>query len=1266
MSTLEELQRLPDGKFHRLCDDLLRLQEARYRRLRAHGINDRDESIVGQPDSYVGDSASTCRIAFCYSVKREGWWSKVSEDVKEAMAASPNVEEVVLATPRDVSREAPTKGDNLDWLPKAKAAAGRASFRLYDGPEIARLLDTNHQGIRHDHLGIPYSRLSYSGILASCRRANAGILAEMKWYRRFDPDRYLFRKDDRQLFQVWQRAWRGTGKELDRQDNVRLIALVNHSGLGKTSLLCTLVECLSPCLPVLLVPARHLAFEAEDCVVRHVVQALQGVLAPGLVREEEAAIVHHISRHAPLTVVLDGLDEAGNPASVRRAISSWLNSRLGQGSILVVSSRREFWRASIDRAWGRWMPGPRGDDRGAATPVERAEAQALDTAQGLRLPGLFSLEELERAWVLTGQPATALHAIPHAIKEELRHPFTLRAFADILGHGGVGPLQTRTDIMAAWLEVRLRAEEDAEIRLTSDVYRVALRAVASRIEQAGQGWVSADMLEGIPRFDRSRPPGPVVERLLQAGILESLPDHPDRIRFVFAAVHDFFLAEVDADIVEQDPQVGLRAIAEKTFSEGYIRLERLGRRIVDSPKRDEFLAALVDVDPVRAALVLRAAPLAYRQEIRQKIIAHLKQDVTSRHRVRGAFAVDMLGRIDCLESRHALPEALPPVDRCPFHLRVIGGRTLARLGCVEGTPFVYAFPWFQLTPGSGAYYFQDSMELLRKASPQFRAALADHALQFLSAESGTPHHGRAVCVLAHLGDERLVANLEERLARNGTLQEYENHALIALGSEGAAGLFRRSVRRAAAVLSGMGSEDGGLARYEVFTNVSPPSADLRYLITPAFEREIERLIQDEDEEVATFGLGLAKNSQSLRLLHCSLLAQANRGRLSGHFAGRIGEGIDPRTWMTWWEAAECDRVRTMLLNAMSPVPTVEVEQVLIDCLDNTTLRNSAAYLLGHFRSNRAAVPLRQLLEGGLTGWNCFEVVRSVGWLADEGAVGVLAELARKSEGDLFSLVAISLGAIGTEEAERALFAILDEGAKPEGVISGLFLHGSPSAIARAVSEARRQEPRGPQWLAMRMRRAFAWWGFTVGHYYTHIHDDQAVEYLLENEAAFKGKEKWDLIHAVRQIDSASSRRLLRELASREGMTDDEVVRDSDGLRASTLAYQELVYRGDSFAVEHTIREAISEERQWSRAGRDLLRFPSDQVVHHLRLALERAEDDGGRARVIRLLGFCGSGSDAELIRPYVDNPDDHLADTAHKAFCRLTDPLLVPPNWSFL
>ena len=75
-STFDLLQELDDGDFHGLCDDLLRRVESRYRLLTPHGRNERGQSIRGQPDSYVGNTAATCSIAFEYSIQKASWESK--------------------------------------------------------------------------------------------------------------------------------------------------------------------------------------------------------------------------------------------------------------------------------------------------------------------------------------------------------------------------------------------------------------------------------------------------------------------------------------------------------------------------------------------------------------------------------------------------------------------------------------------------------------------------------------------------------------------------------------------------------------------------------------------------------------------------------------------------------------------------------------------------------------------------------------------------------------------------------------------------------------------------------------------------------------------------------------------------------------------------------------------------------------------------------------------------------------------------------------
>ena len=620
MSTLSELQRLSDGQFHRLGDDLLPRLESRHRQLRTHGLNERGESIIGQPDSYVGATANSCSIAVCYTIQRKGWWNKVVDDVKGAVAASPSVKEIVAVIPYNADRDRPKRNKKSDWLANARAAAGSASFRLIHGPEIAQLLDTDHQDLRHWHLRIPYSRLSGPSILASARVSTATAIEAIRRGGRYDPGRYAARSADRELYHLWQQCLRKDGGGAERIESVRMIALVNDSGVGKTSLVCSFAASLGAVLPVVLVQARDLAFGCEDALVTHVIHALQGVLDPDVRVGEEVALTRHFAVTMPLTLIVDGLDETHAPDAVRKAITSWIRSRLAPASVLIVTSRSEFWRTCSDQYWGRWMGSAMSDERSPIPVAERSEIEQNDPAAGHRLPDRFTEVELETSWVKAGRYRAELYALPRETREELRHPFTLRVYLDLcIEEGTPPPVMTRTDLMERWLDRRLDAEEIPAERITRGLFQQALQVVATRIAASNRGTVFVDDLAGVPRFDPARPPGPVVQRLVEASILESVPGHPDHIRFAVEAVQDFYRAEADVQDIEADPTSFAQTLAALRFTEVYPRLARIACRLARNEVRHRFVDRLAEIDPRMAAVVIAAASSQYTDELRAKV-----------------------------------------------------------------------------------------------------------------------------------------------------------------------------------------------------------------------------------------------------------------------------------------------------------------------------------------------------------------------------------------------------------------------------------------------------------------------------------------------------------------------------------------------------------------------------------------------------------------------------------------------------------------------
>ena len=376
-----------------------------YRDLRTHGVNDQGISIRGQPDSYVGISARTCSIAFCYNTDNADWWNKICDDVALALQTSPNLQEIVIALPSDVDRDGPKAKNGvkkIDWEQRVRQAANNKTCSIYDGRRLSGFLDEKYHDLRYEHLGIPFSRLSSAVIMTSCNVVNQVVIGDFKAKGRYDPQHYVSREADNQLKQLWREAF-GSKK------GCRLIPVVNDSGVGKTSLLCAFAESSGVSVPVLLMQARDCGFHTEDALVRFVMQKLQGVLSPTLQMHEEVALTKAISSLGVLTVVLDGLDEVRNSPNVGRALKFWLESAIGRASILIVSSRPDFWRRCSEKSWERWITPPRSNDRSSASTPDEQTTQPENRILGHALPERFSPDELRLAWNKCGLEDDRVH-----------------------------------------------------------------------------------------------------------------------------------------------------------------------------------------------------------------------------------------------------------------------------------------------------------------------------------------------------------------------------------------------------------------------------------------------------------------------------------------------------------------------------------------------------------------------------------------------------------------------------------------------------------------------------------------------------------------------------------------------------------------------------------------------------------------------------------------------------------------------------------------
>jgi hypothetical protein len=361
----------------------------------------------------------------------------------------------------------------------------------------------------------------------------------------------------------------------------------------------------------------------------------------------------------------------------------------------------------------------------------------------------------------------------------------------------------------------------------------------------------------------------------------------------------------------------------------------------------------------------------------------------------------------------------------------------------------------------------------------------------VSIPSGTPEHIKAVAVLAYLGDERLVTHLEGRLAENGLLSGYENHALIALGTEDAGVLFARSVTALGERLAGIPDDCANHdTRHRLIDSASFTTSDVTYLMTPAFQPHLKGLIEGGSPDVSWIASDLVRRGFVTPLLYPAAVAAERSGRLESE--SRVERScIIADIWLDWWRRSTAAGVRRRLLRLLPLYPSAEIEEVLIGCLDSTDLRGSAAQGLGDYGVARSAVHLRGMLAEEITPgdwWGKYGAARALGDLRDEAAVPLLEKTAAEHPDDSVAGEAeSSLGLIGNADAECALVRLLQGGRGgefEESVMEALLLVGSASAVSIVVDRARSAED-GPHWLCERLGGLDVR-GWRRGEYYTYI------------------------------------------------------------------------------------------------------------------------------------------------------------------------------------
>lgn len=1256
-STLEALQNLEDGPFHRLCDALIRRWSQRYHDLQPHGINDREQSIKGQPDSFVGNTAADCSVGACYSTERGGGWArKAIRDVADARKACPLAEEFLVATPRDVSRDL-EKERRKAWVSDLRAAAAPARVRVVGGRLLAMWLDRDHPDLRWELLRIPYSRLTRPALVQSANESSRRVLARLKQQERYAPATYSVRRADRELYDRWQTA---CDPDHHAERRATLVPVVSSAGMGKTSLVAHFVATFGGALPIVFLEARRFAFESEETLVRAVITDLQGVLAVEHRVQEEAALVHQLGEEHRLTVVVDAIDEAkAPPTSVAKAIEFWLESRLGRASVLIVTSRPDTWQLLGPERWRyAQVHGPQ---------VDTNEWRNLDDTHKPRgrddsLPPRFNANELADAWVRAGRALQDLYALPRYLREALAHPFTLRAYLKLTGSTPRPELSTQAAIVTAWLDERLALEADPAARIGPRELTSGLEWTAVMLEDRSRRWLRIEEFVGAPRFNPYDPPGPVIQRLLAASLLESHPDDPGLIGFAEEAVFDHFLATADAKDVARDAKNAVEHLRALPFTRARHRVERLSA--IPGPAHEQFAQALNEADPHLAAVAVSAGPQQIPSRTRAAIAGALGAMLSAGHRVDACFAAELLGRMRCAEAEAVLLHWHDSNVERTAALRAYVAMAFLRLDSVAGARAVYEYPW--LGQGGETSFYPDLFAMFRRASEPLRQGIGDLALPDLeSADART--RTRALNLVGYLGDARVLPYLEARLDRDGVLDANENHVLFAIG-DAAAALLDRSAHRTSEVMKPL--KPGTTEWHQFYSRIVLLKWDLRYVVTTKLHDVVHGWLVSENVELRHMAYRVAESLRSVRLIHEAKRREPSWDDLPYQ---ESYTWVDPDSWLRHWRATNDIAVRRSWLRFFTAAPTVEIEQVLIGCLTVPRLADLAARHLGRVAGQRARKPLRALLRSSADWWSRAEAVNALGRLRDAESIGdlvhVIADNSSAGDGSDQSHVrrcaAVALGLVQTTEAERVLAELLQDANTADAAAAGLLRHGSASAIAGVIGVARR---RGADWLVARCADAYRFGGRWRRQYYTHVEADDLARFLLDHDGEFtEPKRRWEVLHALEALDGPGVRAFFRDVVRRRGTGSDVVLRTQDGYRASDVALRELCDRGDESVVGHFVREALEDHGHFWYVGDDLDEFSTTSVRRELAEALVTHAGDPKRlARVVRLLGAYGVPEDARLVEQYVAHPSPDVADAGREAVLYLTDPLRIPEGWSLL
>lgn len=1233
------------ARFQTLCDQLLKAhyQFDVYPRGRSeHG------TVKGQPDSW-GYNPNGRLCAFQYGIcTSSSWPRKLESDLKSvASIADFSPEVFVFCTNCSINDQ-----KEREWKAKVKNLYGW-ELQIIGVLELADTLDVSQQGIRKGMLGIEIEHHNWESLLAACHEQRQRQYS--RYIGKYDSSLYVQRQTEQKVQVLYHQmisalhSQMGQPAETQRAETgplAKLLAIVDQAGTGKTNMVFHLAEEFGKKTPAIIIPGNVIIAD-QHTLEREVVEA---VGYPVNDRTYHADIYELCQlakgRGFPFLVILDGVDENGEPTKLRIAIEYLWSACQNYPFLLVVTCRDAFWPLIQNPLWKNLSDNP-------------PEGRYVIPLGG------YNDDELKQATNLYFSRYNIHVQLGYEAAQRLRSPLLLRIFAEIYQNSPYKLIRSiaDNDLWKKYLAVKLDAIREAmEINVPErDIQEIIESIALLMVKENKTALTSKELANVHPLLDPyEQPSRSLFLQLKNAGVL--FEDSSGRVKFVYESFLEFIVGNVLSRTYEENVQE-----REGTL----LRIERLASDYrwqwvpLYVAENVEYPAAIIEhlcvTNPWLAAEAVQQLRPAITLDIQTRVITFLEESLLSRFTLDRQRAARLLGVLGATGSRDAL------LQHWLSEKSEAALCSLARLGVEE-----IVEPFIHYLGKHPEWYLQENQELIDASPQEFRHRLAQTGLALLS---DPEHASDSAHTLGYLKYEQATDSLFTYLVGTEYCDWAALGAMLHMQTESSFG-------RVAIALDELGKrldlkdKQGVTGRFPANPEEDTPVRDdlywalnyIRVYGAQQCSREkiipfLTKLLAHQNQYVrhmAAESLGYLGAAETVLAMIQSEQSKANNPTMGiTEILYELGTQIDVEPIIASMNVPSVPEYELRLfIRALGLSRNKRAIDVLKKILKKPQFIVSVVIALGESTLPDAVPLLVQTLEAkkiSLRGSSIKDkdaldhiIVDSLGKLQYPGAFPALEKFAQQK------LPAISIGtitALAATGGERAI-PFLRQAWKLDVknrkyIIQALSWIGTKAAIdkikellapyniEKAILLAKAVSPGGSILLLMGQSRSSMVYDWI---------DEQLVDMLDKYVDEMNTEDKLTVIFALKHITTPAAQRLLERIASDPHYDIQRSSGSSQTLR--DVAVWGLCEVGSEKGIDLLLDKLADHnlgflEFLLAKQEQELVR---DALQRHLGLA-----NDATLGKLLKLLGFFGDYTVLPTIATYIDDPRIEIADAAYTA-----------------